>query len=288
MRDLPPRLRFARGLSVGSVLTVTIFLSGCSSSGSDSSSAVSDAPSVSGAASTSHSLVGLGDSLPGGLGCTDPCRSYVVAYGEAASKALGEPVTVTNLATNDGVGTGQLLDRVRGDQTYRDALAKADLITLTIGFNDWQGPCDLAAEPECLGSGLKSGLNAVESNLPQILEEVSQLRAGEPTAIRVTDYYNMINGNPTAPNDWGFDPTPKKIAAFETMFAKALDDFNATICRVAEAANATCVDLVSAFNGPTASEDAGPLLGSDHLHPSEAGHGLIADAIATAGYAPLR
>lgn len=282
------RSQLIRNVVVGAVLTATTLLGGCRSSDSASAPEVSRAPAASGEASASYSLVGLGDSLPGGLGCTDPCRNYVVNYGEAASKALGDTVAVTNLATNDGVGTALLLERVRTDQTYRDALATADLITITIGFNDWKGPCDLANEPECLNDGLNSGLQAVESNLPRILEEVTTVRAGEPTAIRVTNYYNMFLGNTNAPNAWGIEPTPNKIAAFDKMLAKALDEFNAMICRVAEAGGATCVDLVSPFNGPSGSEAAGQLLGPDHLHPSEPGHILIADAIASAGYTPLR
>jgi lysophospholipase L1-like esterase len=60
------------------------------------------------------------------------------------------------------------------------------------------------------------------------------------------------------------------------------------MCRVATAGGATWVELVSAFNGPNGSQDAGQLLGPDHLHPSEPGHLLIADAISKAGFAPLR
>ena len=278
----------------GCALALVIGLSGCSSSGltstptggstSPASDMSSGGPSsLASATSSSLSLVGLGDSIPGALGCSDPCRSYVVAYGQAASKALGKAVTVTNLATNDSLESGQLLERIRSEQAHQEALAKADLITLTVGFNDWQGPCELTGAQDCLQGGLKT----VESNLSQILDEVTKLRSGKPTAIRVTDYYNMNIGNPNSPSDWSFEPTPTTVAAFNAVFAKSLEDFNTMICRVAKAHAATCVDLVTGFNGPRGNKDAGKLLGDDHLHPSEAGHARIADAIAAAGYAPL-
>src|SRR6185436_11031531 len=47
-----------------------------------------------------YSLVGLGDSVPGGLKCNAPCQSYVLTYGDLAAAALGLPVAVANLATN--------------------------------------------------------------------------------------------------------------------------------------------------------------------------------------------
>lgn len=263
--------RRLRVLLVASAGVLVLLVSGCGSSG--------DAPPSSSAASVS--LVGLGDSLPGALGCGEPCQSYVVSYGEDASKALGEQVAVTNLATNDSLESGQLLYRVREDQAHRDALAKADLVTLTIGFNDWQGDCYFYGGGVCLAAASQT----VEANLGEILSEIAAIRDGQPTAIRVTTYYNMNIGNPNSPSDWKYVPADE--AAFQAMFAGALADFNAMICRVAEAGNAVCVDLVPAFNGPNRDQDAKDLLISDHLHPSEAGHLLIADTIAASGFDPL-
>jgi len=250
---------------------LAVLVSGCGSSG--------DAQPSSSAASLS--LVGLGDSVPGALGCTLPCRSYVRSYGEEASKALGEEVTVTNLATNDSLVSGTLLYRVSEDQAHRDALAKADLVTLTIGFNDWQADCYFDGADSCM----RRTSQTVENNLGQILTEIAALRAGKPTAIRVTTYYNGNIGNPNSPSDWSYGPADE--AAFQALFAGALADFNTMICRVAEAASAVCVDLVPAFNGPNRDQDAKDLLLSDHGHPSEAGHLLIADSIAASGFDPL-
>jgi lysophospholipase L1-like esterase len=231
----------------------------------------------------SLSLVGLGDSVPGALRCEAPCRSYVDAYGELASAALHQPVVVDNLATNDGLTSRTLLHRIQGDASHRAAIASADLITLTIGNNDWQGPCDWSNHTFCLASGQKD----VETNLIAILDEISELRGDKPTAIRVTNYYDFYAGDPNAASIWGLPSSAENSAKVHAAFSKALTAFDSMICTVATAHGATCVDIRAPFNGPKGTKDAGPLLAGDHIHPAKAGHDLIAKSIAAAGFAPL-
>jgi lysophospholipase L1-like esterase len=209
------------------------------------------------------SLVGLGDSIPGALNCPPGCRSYVEVYGDLASAALGVPVSVLNLATNDRLESAGLLSRVLEDHTYRTALAGADLITLTIGNNDQSGFWGCTSDDACAAARAET-----RHNIDAILHEIASLRAGKPTAVRVTDYYDMALGDQLR--------IRQKFAAF-----------NAMICEVAEADGAVCVDLVRPFNGPEGLSDAGDLLLGDHIHASKAGQDLIAKTIAAAGYAPL-
>ena len=98
-------------------------------------------------------------------------------------------VTVTNLATNDGVDSGQLLDRIRTDQTYRGDLASADLISIQIGFNDWRA-CNWPNDDACWETATAS----VEQDLSATLDEIRTLRGGRPTALRVLTYPNMFVG----------------------------------------------------------------------------------------------
>jgi|tagenome__1003787_1003787.scaffolds.fasta_scaffold20641954_2 lysophospholipase L1-like esterase len=229
-------------------------------------------------------LVGLGDSMPGALDCSAPCRSFVDVYGELAAEGLGQPVAVTNLATNDGLTTDVLLQRLRTDPIHRQAVAGADLLTLSIGNNDWEGPCYWAGHAACF----EAGLATVERNLGLILDEVLALRAGAPTAIRVTTQYDTWIGSSGTPGDWGFPATDAGLAEFHSAFKAALTKYNAMVCRVAVAHGVVCVDLAPVFNGPHLDDDAGDLLGPDHAHPSKAGHELIASTIAGAGFEPLR
>ena len=223
----------------------------------------------------SLSLVGLGDSLPGALGCG--CTGYVELYGKAAASALAAVVPVTNLATNDGVDSGQLLARIRSDQTYRQALASADLITLQIGFNDWR-TCNWPGDDACWANGT----TGVEQNLTAMLEEIWTLRDGKSTALRVLTYPNMWIGAVPSP-----EPPFLGDSAFQSYYAGRLSELNTRICRVAETNEAVCVDLVKAFNGPAGNAAPNGLIGPDSKHPTAAGHELIAKTLDAVGYGPL-
>jgi hypothetical protein len=230
-------------------------------------------------------VVGLGDSVPGGLKCNPPCRSYVITYGELAAAALGEAVATTKLATNDGLESDTLLGRVQRDDGYRNAIAGADILTLQVGWNDWQGPCDFSSRGTCLVFGQKR----VEPNLDAILTEITALRAGKPTAIRVVTYYDGYRGNKLTGSIWGFEASAENIATFEADFRSALRDFDAMICRVAVAHHAVCVDVAPAFNGPKFDRPAAAgLINSDGIHGLAAGQDLIAHTIAAAGFSELK
>jgi lysophospholipase L1-like esterase len=274
-----------RSVRVGLIALVLVFAAGCSSGSSPGSqgtlepsatqwSSVAESSQAT-SPSASLSFVGLGDSLPGGAGCG--CTGYVELYGKAAASSLATAVRVTNLATNDGVDSGQLLARIRSDQTYRDALTSADLISVQIGFNDWR-VCNWPNDDACW----ENGSAVVEQNLSATLEELGTLRGGKRTALRILTYPNMFIGALTSPQ-----PPFLGDSSFQRFYKGQLDQLNAAICRAAEANGAACVDLVAAFNGPAG--DAAPidLIGPDNKHPTAAGHQLIAKTLDAAGYEPL-
>jgi lysophospholipase L1-like esterase len=236
------------------------------------------------------SVVGLGDSFAGGLiGCLGECRSFVQLYGGLVEEALGRPVAVTNLATSDGLESGGLLSRVKLGGAHRMALAGADVITVMIGWNDWQGPCFWEGWDDCFAATRPK----VEANLTAILDEISLLREGQPTVLRVVTYYDPYVGWSASPGIWGFDPA--ETATFEARFDDELTAFNAMLCSVAESHGGLCVDTRTPINGrgwdvealPEPAEGAIVMGGDDHLHPVAAGHQLIARAIADLGFAPL-
>ena len=65
------------------------------------------------------SVVGLGDSIPGALGCNAPCESYVELLGGLAATTLGKTVEATNLATNDSLTSDGLLYRIKKNDVHR-------------------------------------------------------------------------------------------------------------------------------------------------------------------------
>ena len=99
---------------------------------------------------------------------------------------LGVPVDVHNLTMHNSLtstGLRGFLGEWRGDQqrtsrmSVEEAVAAADAVTVTIGFNDI--PELPAGEPTFL-------LDNMRTNLDVILGRINELRAGEPTIVRVT------------------------------------------------------------------------------------------------------
>jgi lysophospholipase L1-like esterase len=234
-------------------------------------------PSASPSASGSLSLVGLGDSVAGAGHCGRGCRSYVVVYGELASASLGMPVAVTNLGRNDDFTSERMLQAVSSDASVRDALAKADIVTLDIGWNDWQGPCFWDGLAECL----QTNQDAAEQNIDKTLGEINALRGGAPTAIRLPGHPDPYIGHFTA-EDWQL-PAGVQVEQADALFLVGLRNFNAMLCRVASAHGGMCVDTLAAFNGPTGDQ---PI--PTNLLESQAQMDLIARELDAAGYAPLR
>lgn len=221
-------------------------------------------------------LVGLGDSIAGAGHCGSACRSYVEVFGELATAALSEPIDVQNLGSNESLGSYALLRNVKSDPWHRRLLTKADLITIDIGWNDWQGPCTWGGHAACL----KDGMERVEANLGQTLDEIAGLRGDRPTAIRVVTYANPYIGDPRTAEYWSAPAADLK--KLQATFKAALKGFNAMLCRVAKSHGAVCVDIVPAFNG----DDGGSPI-PDELRDSQAQMDLIAHTIDAAGYAPI-
>jgi lysophospholipase L1-like esterase len=225
--------------------------------------------------------VALGDSLLYALeqDC-DSCTSAVVLYGQHIQDALGVPVEVHNLTMHNGLNSSGLLDYLQNGakigRTQEDvltAVASADVISVTIGYND-----------VAFTDGARSDelVKIFEGNLDKILGRIDTLRAGKPTMIRVTTIYN--NG---IASESALDPDGAGTGI--NFWKPIVETQNATICTLAIAHNAACVDIYHAFNGPdgTSSPTAKGYL-ADGVHPSQLGMDTIATALAAAGYAPLQ
>jgi lysophospholipase L1-like esterase len=233
-------------------------------------------------------LVGLGDSVPGAGDHDRPptftcnCESFVTILADRAADVLGKPVVALNLATNDSLESGGLLARVRIEPRYRAAIAAASIITLTVGTNDWQGPCNWPGEDSCW----QRGLTRVPPNVGSILDEIGALRAGRPTAIRLTTYYDPYIGFPQNITNGG-DPGGAMPQEFLDFYRAEEAKFYAALCAEAALRDVVCVDVWTPFNGPEHDQPATALLLPDHVHPNQAGHRLIADTIASAGFSPI-
>lgn len=267
--DAMPRVG-ARPWRTVLLLVLTFALAGCLGTSSDV-----NAPGHTGAATGAQApsrsgnrlvLYGLGDSITAGNNCAG-CMLFVDLVARDAARHLGRPVQGVNHGESS-YDSNQLLYDVQRDALVRKDVARASIVLVMIGINDVNfGNC-----PPQIGCP-----EQVRRNLGAILTAIRQIRGSQPTALRVIAYYNFVIGNPDA-------PTAK---TYQASFRADLTRLNDSICRAARDHGATCVDTVAAFNGPAGTNAAGALLSSDHLHPSQRGHQLIAKLIEASGYAPL-
>jgi lysophospholipase L1-like esterase len=226
--------------------------------------------------------VALGDSLLYALELDcEGCTSAAVIYGKQLETDLGMPVEVHNLTMHNGLTTPGLLKYLetgtrigRTEENARTAVAAADIVSVTIGFND-----SALSDKDNLGPFVKT----YASTLDAILDEIDALRAGKPTMVRVTTIYN--NGIAERPE---LDPDGPGTGV--SAWKPITEAQNEAICDVAASHQAICVDLYRAFNGRDglSSPAAQGYLGRDGTHPSQLGMEVIAAALAGVGYAPLR
>jgi lysophospholipase L1-like esterase len=229
-------------------------------------------------------VVVLGDSIAtgseGGTG-----TSYGAVYADLLEQETGQPVELTNLA--DRSETSDSLLASLQSPGLQESIASADVVVITVGGNDGdpfatyeQGVCAAGGDPAaCIGAYAPDQ----EANLDEILTAVEGLRGGQPTAIRLTspDYNPFIGVDriadvPRFPKGFGL-----------TFFRQVAVAENDNACRVAQAHDAGCADFLHVFNGPQGDQPATAYLGTDHLHPSEAGQQAIAKALLATGLAPL-
>jgi lysophospholipase L1-like esterase len=218
--------------------------------------------------------VAFGDSIVG--------EGYPQALADLIEHETGRSVAVSSFA--DGAATSaSLLASLRTPGPFRDAVAGADIVTITVGGNDADPfatyPADMCA-PGGNGSTCLVRYNSdLEVNYDAILTEIETLRAGRPTLIRPTSPdYNPFIG-------WDAAPTPDFGLTFYRQVAEAETQL---ICSLATTHGMVCADFYHAFNGVDGTEDAASLLAADHGHPSAAGSELIAQIIFEGGLAPLQ
>ena len=237
------------------------------------------APEVAGPTlSASMSVLALGDSIPAGYDCPG-CTPFPNLLGSALGGATGPTVPVTNLGVGGWTSTDLLTSVTAGpasnDRTDTD-IAHSDVITVTIGANDYYSGLDEIADDTCGGPedlDCVAGVDAqVAANLGGVLDEISALRGGAPTTVLVTGYWDVFPGGGVALAQYG----PAFIASSAVLTARA----NAVIAATATAHGDTYVDLGGAL--AAAEQPAGDvtaLLTSDGDHLDQTGDDLAVQAL---------
>jgi hypothetical protein len=232
-------------------LVMVFGLIGCggedSSSQPDGGSAADTAPAAS-VEPEGLTYVALGDSWIQGAHCNG-CRTFAQTHAEALSESLGKPVTFQSLAgdyqpyfeTPGGGGSTGLRKALQMDEVFRENVAAGDIIVISTGPNDFgrigkaieKGTCGGADDTACVAELDRRW----HRDFDAILSEIEELRAGQPTAIRLVSVPNEFN-------DPSFSPATRRgwEAAFEAL-AQAM-------CDNAKKHDVVCIDTRLVLNGP--------------------------------------
>ena len=251
--------------AAGSLLV--ILLSGCGSSSRSSSG------------NPDHwQYTALGDSLA--FGVLDPQGGYVRRYKDDITADTGVNVTLIDLGVN-GAHSGDLLNSLQKNAAFTSNISSSQVVTWDIGGDDLLHAIDLFQNRQCGGADnldcVRSAVSSFMTNWDAIVNKILALRDKNNTIIRTMDIYNpfvaklMVQGT------------------FNTV-EPFLDQVNQHIAASAQANGIPMAQVHLAFNGPSGTEDpiAKGLIAIDGVHPNDAGHEAIANALRQLGYAPLR
>jgi hypothetical protein len=225
-------------------------------------------------------VVVLGDSGASGRG--DPTGlAWGGRYGRLLRQKLGLEVVVTNLA-REGKSSSMLLEEVRSDSATRAAVKNAEIILFgsTVGANLNEADARLEAK-QCKGEACyAAALRAWARDYGRIVATAAALRGKKKTVLRGVTEPNVV------PGAQGVIPpfATVKLGLYQAKHIKQ------TVCATMTAHSGRCVDVLSAFNGPSGTRDAyksGLMNKIDCCYPSAKGQELIAKLLLRTGLAPL-
>jgi lysophospholipase L1-like esterase len=218
-------------------------------------------------------IVALGDSVTSGSNCH--CTAFPALYAAALGTRRRVHATATHLGV-PGLTSGGLLAELTGgsttDATTQGVVAAAGIVVVTIGANDFSDEHDPITAGRCAGAKrtacTRDELTTMSRTVARVVDRIRTLRAGAPTTIMLTGYWNVFEDGHVA--DKAFPDVG--IAASVALTKEA----NAGIRADALAENAIYVDLYPVFEGANSDKDPTDLLASDGDHPNAAGHAAIA------------
>lgn len=219
--------------------------------------------SASGAANRPIMVVGIGDSVTAGTNCN--CQTFVELYASGLASKRGLKTSSLNLGVA-GWTSSQLLESLTQPGTFRDQVARADILLVTIGANDLL-PLEAQQSSGCPTTCYSPWVESVGHNVQLIVTAARSANRGHPPTILVTNYWNAFEDG-----DVG---TAENGASFQRWSDLLTRAAGVQICEGAMRAGATCVDLYAPFKGD-GSGNPTALLASDGDHPNSAGHQLIA------------
>jgi lysophospholipase L1-like esterase len=160
---------------------------------------------------------------------------------------------------------------------FRDQVAKADILLVTIGANDLN-PLESEEPDECPATCYTPLIDSAGHTVQLIVDAARAANPAHPPTVLVTDYWNVFEDGDVGMAEHG--------AAFQSWSDALTLAENTQICQGAQSADSTCVDLYAPFKG-NGSRNPTFLLAADGNHPNAAGHQLIASTLLAATPQPL-
>lgn len=264
-----------------------------SSSAAPSMTAIASA-STGGAPTGEAILVAIGDSIPYNSPDDCPgCTGFVSSYASALETELGKPVTVANRSRHDGARSVDILRQMQSDDALLTALGTADVVLISIAFNDQPPFADShdgcppavsmsASELDAAEAVAATSYACIDTVVSVIRDQVAdvfaRLREAAPNAaVGVLTPYDTWRGWRTL--DQLDEASRSSLLDAETYWFQT---WNRALCDEAEAIDAVCVDAYRAFNGNDGTDPAGEYLAADYTHPSQQGNDLIRDLLVEA------
>jgi len=221
-------------------------------------------------------VVGIGDSVTSATACE--CTGFVESYAAHLPTAAGGPAREVNLGTSGLTADGLRVLMTEPSPTAR-RVAQGDILLVTIGANDLTPLISRWQASGCPVTCYAPAVDAVGSDLRDILTAARDLRGNESTRILVTNYWNVFADGDIARASDG--------SAYLRWSDELTRAVNREICGIARNAGALCVDLYAPFKGDGSRNPTG-LLAADGDHPNAAGNQLIATTLLAATATPSR
>lgn len=219
------------------------------------------------------------------------CAGFAEQYANSLNLATGIPISVTNLSLKDGESVEELVERVKEDESVRDALAAAEIIIVSIAHDDvaWLRKGDACGDDarrrdwtlyteECASADA----DALRPAFEEAFSTIAALRAGEPTILRAFNRYNEWVDAPI-----GGAEVPELSVQAASAIELYLAHWNPMVCEAAESAGFVCTDLHRQFNGEDGTGTISHLLTAVFRNPSSPAIKLIASALIDQGYPEL-